>query len=264
MKWGSQKLAFWVRYSPIAAAVIWLGWLILVLAMAPDEGERFSSSGQFGDSFGPLAALMSSFAAAGAITALSFQQVESSKRAFESNFFSLLSHFTTIISEIDIQEYRTVLSETGEEIDELNREFRGRDALRVMLDELRTEIDYATFPRKRDIEGSYETFYARWNDDLGHYFRSLYHIFRLINDNCPSDKMFYVRIARAHLSNSELFLLGYNLMFGEGKEKFLQLACQFCLLHNIDFSMADSRERQVFCDFPRKIFGKHRQITTAR
>lgn len=194
----SKMTGRWLRRSPPFIIGLWVAWIALTLYFGRvGKSADFSVVGQFGDSFGAFSALMGALAAAGALGALSFQLEESARQTFDSNLFSLLSHFTDIVSNTDVQEYMTVVDDQGMSHDKLNREFKGRDALRVMLDELRETLDFANGVTKAQVLSRYNEFYVTWNDDLGHYFRSLYHIFRLIDERCPVDKVFYARIVRA-------------------------------------------------------------------
>jgi hypothetical protein len=78
----------------------------------------FETSGQFGDSFGGLSALMSTLAAIGAWQAVSAQMKDSQKRelenyqnqkvlerqSFETTFFNMLSFFGDMVSTIELPE----------------------------------------------------------------------------------------------------------------------------------------------------------------
>jgi hypothetical protein len=179
-------------------------------------------------------------------------------------FFATLNYLTQIVSATDVQEYADYQDDNGNVRTELNREFVGRDAFKAMLEDLRERLAYADADTRTPPDLAYKKFYSEWNDDLGHYFRTLYHLFRLIDDRRPRKPMFYARIARAQLSNSELFLLGYNCIYGEGKEKFSKYLADFRLLHNIDFSGVHSREWDLFLlHLPRDSFGRHTQICFA-
>lgn len=57
----------------------------------------------------------------------------------------------------------------------------------------------------------------------------------MIDEECPGDqarKLRYARIARSHLSSSEICLLGYNCSVGVGRHKFKKLANSYGLFHN--------------------------------
>jgi hypothetical protein len=69
------------------------------------------------------------------------------------------------------------------------------------------------------VVDAYYDVYRRMETHLGHYFRNLYHIFKLVNDSKlpESAKRKYVALARAQLSHPESTLLFFN-----GKSEFGQ------------------------------------------
>jgi len=221
---------------------LWGGWLWLVIAYGQHtqiEGSGqalpFQISGAFGDSFGGIASFMATLAAAGALMAFVEQRESNARQNFESNFFSLLSHFQDIVNQLDVESIKKTTTRTPTKTKtsiHVMRKMEGRDAIRRMLALLREGIDVTDFSNVKIICKKYDLFYAKWADDLGHYFRILYHIIRMIDEKCPGDKIYYTRLVRAHLSSSEIALISYNLVCGEGREKFVEYAEKYALLHN--------------------------------
>ena len=88
----------------------------------------------------------------------------------------------------------------------------------------------------------YEDFYKRYQHDLGHYFRNLYHIIKFVDETDAlksSDasvehkgRRRYTSLARAQLSVYELGLLFYNGLGSEGR-KFKPLIERYGLLENL-------------------------------
>ena len=88
----------------------------------------------------------------------------------------------------------------------------------------------------------YELFYFRFQGDLGHYFRTLYHVIKfvyscqLLNDVDEKitikNKRRYTSIVRAQLSQYELALLFYNGLSDYGNEKLKPLIERYGLLEN--------------------------------
>jgi hypothetical protein len=118
----------------------------------------------------------------------------------------------------------------------------GREAFRLMYqDQLRDTYHkpYEGFPteeRARAVNDTYEKFYEVWRGELGHYFRSLYHTFKFIDQSHLSEKgkSVYANIVRAQLSTYELTLLFYNCLWGEGKEGFKPLVEKYGILKHIN------------------------------
>jgi hypothetical protein len=150
------------------------------------------------------------------INRLRLRESEEDKRNshtdFERAFFQLLEFHRSIVNSID------VVSPTSSTT--------GQDAFRSML------LLFA----KNMSTGSQESWkytYKRHENDLGHYFRFLYHIVSFVDQKEIDDQYFYVRLLRATLSQSELILIALNCAFGEGKEKFQPLIEKYAFLHNI-------------------------------
>ena len=83
------------------------------------------------------------------------------------------------------------------------------------------------------ILDTYLRFYNKNQSDLGHYFRNLYHIIKLVKYSDIVDKLKYTNLVRAQLSSYELLLLFYNCLSTNGKEKFKPLIEEFHLLKNM-------------------------------
>lgn len=79
----------------------------------------------------------------------------------------------------------------------------------------------------------YELFYINHEHEIGHYFRLLYNIVKLVKLTDGIDKKQYTNILRAQLSSYELKLLFYNCISSWGKEKFKPLVEEFALLKTI-------------------------------
>lgn len=256
------------------AVLIWAGWAIIVLGykagllpfFGPQEGS-LELAGQFGDAFGALASFMAALAAAAALSAFLRQRSEMASQEFERNFYSLLSNLQLQIAETDIKRFdpadvrqlrRSFAEHKHADIHLQDQraflipltEIKGRDAFRALLNRLRKYIENPNrFADSKSIHRKYNVFYDQWHDDLGHYFRTLYHIFRVIDEECPGDKMRYARIVRAHLSSSEIVLLAYNCSVGEGRHKFKRYVEEFALLHNYHLRLGSEfyvREREFF------------------
>lgn len=82
----------------------------------------------------------------------------------------------------------------------------------------------------------YEIFYNRNKDELAHYLRVLYRIFKFIDNTknllTEEQKWFYMKIVRAQLSEGELFILFYNSYTDNGSN-FLKLVLKYNLLKHL-------------------------------
>ena len=94
---------------------------------------------------------------------------------------------------------------------------------------------------EKTIISKYESFYANYHYNLGHFFRFVYHIVKYIIDNYESDidRHKYLGILQAQLSNDELGLLFFNCISkysvnSKGEYKFHDWIDKYQLLQNID------------------------------
>lgn len=199
--------------------------------------------GQFGDfvggvlnpafSFLALFALLATFALQVRQLRMSANELRNSAEAlikqeqvqlrqnFESSFFQLLRLHNDIVNSIDL------VSEEG-------RMTRGRDCLRVFLKRLELKLTQAG--ALRDFEAfvvTYNVFHADHEHEIGHYFRLLYNIVKLVKRTEGIDKKYYTNLVRAQLSSAELKLLFYNCLSNWGAEKFKPMVEEFALLKTI-------------------------------
>lgn len=246
-----------IHKAIIALSTLFLAYCIYVLCAGAGynfTGRHwdFEVSGQLGDSFGPLNTLMASVAALSAIAAYLSQRKElvrvsalaeaervtADKRDFESTFFNLLNLLRETVREIDIP-------------DRYGKDpVSGRDGLKRLLD---THLGRPSGSRQKDEE-SYRSTYSDFRDDLAHYFRTIYHILKYIDGSSVDDKMLYVRLLRATLSNAEIVLVALNCMYGGGKEKLKPLVENYSLLHNI--SASSSNRWNITTSFVASAFGE--------
>lgn len=243
---------------PAIIVVLWLVWLAGIMLTGQrvflfGTGYDFATAAQFGDAFGSLSGLMASLAAAGAWYAVVLQrnqiveqdkqaqkdEAQRKKQAFEQNFFQLLSHLAPIVRETEYSERRGM--------DRERLYFSGKDAFGKMLGQLRQQSGYDLQRSKYNFpEWTYRKFYLNYQDDLGNYFRVLFHIANYVYINKEIDRAFYLKSLFAQLSNSALILLGYNCVLGHGKGKFLPIVEEFQGLSNIGWSSAGGYEEVLF------------------
>ncbi len=225
------------------------GWYLYDL---PDRGT-------FGDMFGAINALFSGLAFAGVIFAILLQRKELSlqrkeleltrnelagqknemelqnktllKQRFENTFFQLLSLQQEIINSID-------LVDTNKQ----NLVTSGRDCIKIFYEQYRRSWDkrhdqFKDDTEREKINNIYLAFYNANQAEIGHYFRSLYHIIKLIDRSEIENKRVYTNLVRAQLSSHELTLLFYNCLSDLGVEKFKPLAEKYALFKNIPRSL---------------------------
>lgn len=140
------------------------------------------------------------------------------QQTFEGTFFQSLRLHNEIVATMEIREYS----------------LKGRACLDHHLKELQDLLSKEA--ATKDLERFvlyYDYFYREHQVDLGHYFRMLYNIVKLVHRTDGVDKRFYTNMVRAQLSSAELMLLFYNCLSSWGSDKFKPLVEEFALLKTI-------------------------------
>lgn len=228
----------YLAYAGAATAILVLGLYFYIFQGSLSSDH--SRWGQFGDfvggvlnptfSFLALIAILATFALQVRELRISTRELKNSADAlikqndtlrhqnFEATFFQLLRLHNGIINSMDL-------------VRKDGRVTRGRDCLKAFLDRLENGLresngnkSYTTF-----LE-SYDFFFMEHQDEIGHYFRLLYNIVKLVKRTERIDKRFYTNLIRAQLSSAELMLLFYNCLSTWGRDKFKPLVEEFALL----------------------------------
>jgi len=173
------------------------------------------------------------------------------KQNFENTFFNLIDLHYNIISQLvvevnDLEEekisnkikeiiFKSSLSIAGIQLN-TNKEmiFKGRDVFEFLLN----YICYETI-MPHEVISRYKAIQNHHNDILGHYFRNLYQILKLI-DNIDKqilsieEKRKYTSILRAQLSTYELALLSINCLENiVDKGEFKNLLIRYSMLEHL-------------------------------
>lgn len=228
--------------------VIGLWFISYIMLKDIDSNKR----GTFGDMFGGVNALFTGLAFAGVMYTILLQKKELRetreefkiqnetlrRQRFENTFFQMVNLHHEIVTRLSHlgNEGRVVLHTGHTELSGIltnnhHLHFKGKLHLINDFSEHRLVIDKSYL----------DSFYPRYHYAFSHYFRNLYHIFKLIYISpliAPSDKQYYATLVRAQLSPDELYLIFYNsLMEDLGSPKFLFLIREFNILKNMDTSM---------------------------
>jgi len=205
------------------------------------DQDGLKRSALLGDSFGFFSALMAALAAIGALLALLEQRVAVRRQVFISTFTALLDRLQQVVqnTEYVVMQRRDIGSGLLEE--EVVDSVSGQAAFFELTQELRIGI-MSLHHRNMDQDATfglmikaYEDFYEYNKDSLGHYFRQLYHILLYIDESEEFDKRRFAKMVRAACTNSQLLLLAYNVVSGEGRVKFVDLVREYSMLHNLSF-----------------------------
>jgi hypothetical protein len=230
--------------------------LIAVIAIWVISGSLLYSAkdrGTFGDMFGAVNALFSGLAFASLIYTVWMQRQELSlqrqeleltrvelrgqkeemklqnktfaMQRFENTFFELLRVHGQIVEAIDLQSTSRPTT-------------KGRDCFKVFFSRFSDQFDRKLLTDQSELtleicRSTYATFYQKYQHEIGHYFRHLYHIIKFVKESEIVEKRQYTNFVRAQLSSYELAMLFYNGVSILGAEKFKPLIEEFALLKNL-------------------------------
>jgi hypothetical protein len=246
------------------AVVLWVLYWTLVVLLVDDPTER----GQFGDLFGGINALFSAGAFAGLIYTVLLQrkelrlqreeltqtreelkgqkvqlEIQNSvlrQQSFENTFFEMMRRHEDIVNAIEVPVSMHEVVSGRRAFGILFGEFERRFHEAVADDPLGDPLQH--------VQSAYTAFFAARQSDLGHYFRNLYHMVKLVADRDlmvpPStvselaatyllSNRRYSALIRAQLSSYEHLLLFYNGLSTYGFDKFKPLIERFALLENM-------------------------------
>lgn len=139
------------------------------------------------------------------------------QQTFEQTFFQTLSLLNALVTNITMGTVEAPV--VGRDCFRRLYRFYGKNA--------KDDTDVESLSR------NYIAFYGRYGYEIGHYFRTLYNLVKLVDRSAVEDKRFYTNIIRAQLSDQELGLLFYNCLSPLGNEKFKPMVEKYALLKNM-------------------------------
>ena len=211
-----------VRRVVVGVVIIWLVWFfnpsLAMRMMIPWSPENV---GQWGDSFGALNALMSTFAFGAVFYTLRLQQrqiIETQRdqhvQRFESSFFEILRIFREAREKFQYRYSKEYIA--SNQPGAKNAIYSGLEAIRranfEMLWALREAPIEAISPQY--VSGVYDdAILGRFESTTAPYFRLLYTLlFRIKSDDKlnSSEKRRYANLLRSQLTSHEVALAGFN------------------------------------------------------
>lgn len=189
---------------------------------------------------------------------LQAQNLTMQRQVFESSFFALLGAYQDIVRMLDVSDLRHKTIHRGRDCfkyfyDAFKNEdgavtYLGREHLSPnkaeLVKRLSTGPDFLDFMCSRgatdnNIVQAYVSFFLDHQSDIGHYFRTIYHIYRFIDESDLEweEKQRFSRIVRAQLSTYELLLFFYNGLSPYGYKKFWPLANKYEIFQNLDVDL---------------------------
>lgn len=256
--------------SAIALAVVyWWGWQV-------PTGSKPEQLGQMGDYFGgllnPLVSTLTLFVAI-SVWRLQKKEVEETRKALEEQartaeqqrqeqrFFDLLNVYQQAVSSIFVAAHKP--STNGE----FPVQYTGKEAISQIVrsdgtSELRhfNEHGYGAWTSAFYTVQTREQLIPFWCNEttaslLDHYFRVVFRILSEAETLLTSQHFRYIKLFRAQLSRSELFILAYNIWLDEEGKKMIPMAEKYGLLKHLPRGHLRTTLEQ---ELPAQVFGRTR------
>lgn len=265
------KILFWLlaAISLIAAVGFYVYRLFaLPLASSPNDFGVFGDyiGGVIGAFTGFISIVFLYFTYQKQLDIFKEQQRQTEMRQFEENFFQLLDGFRFIRKELnsvndaenvgkDCLEYVRGLLEKP--IDAICAAENAFDTLNALT--TRTKIDKV-----------YQNVFIPQANQLGHYFRSLYHLLKYIDTHCPEDdnggggKKMYFDLVQSQMSVDELYITCINGISSYGRKNLHPILDKSSFLENLAIDDNVSIQKLVYFYYPntkrKNITGKRKNI----
>lgn len=221
----------------LAVISCWIFWPRIITDCFPKWDDD-----KLGDRYGALNTVFTGLAFAGLIFTILLQQrqirdadEENILRRFENTFFRLQDAYKQIVDTTELNQARHFSNAKKLEAFERMSFSASQTICAGRLPWNKVTLDI--------VQKAWPTFFARFEDKLAHYFRVLYHIFKLIDSSeiDRENKDFYARLFRAQLTSAELTLLFFNGMTDYG-ENFKDYVERYALLKHFPKEIVDNNK----------------------
>ncbi|MCT7650951.1 putative phage abortive infection protein [Aliarcobacter butzleri] len=129
-----------------------------------------------------------------------------------------------------------------------DKEYNGRKSFYKLFEILNQFIKDHINSNNNNPTGLYNAFHSEYSQIINHYFRNLYHILRIVDEEDDFDidkKKYYTSILRAQISNYELALIFMNAIYKEGDSKLFPLLVKFEFMEPLNLVIAQPHNNNV-------------------
>lgn len=179
--------------------------------------------------------------------ALELQITSVTRQNFESTFFQMLTLHNTIVNSISVYEREATYS-IVEPAPTKDTETKGRACFDTFLDNFARDYRQASGATERErLQHAYDEFWSYRQQDLAHYYRYLYNVLRFVHESeGVENKLRYVKLLRAQLSDYELAMLFYTALNKHGIN-YWRYIHEYQLLDNMpDSIFLDPSHKKLF------------------
>ncbi|KLE08116.1 hypothetical protein AF79_09140 [Aliarcobacter butzleri L354] len=131
---------------------------------------------------------------------------------------------------------------------EEDKEYNGRKTLYQLFTILNQFIKDYIYSNNNQAIGLYNAFHSEYSQIINHYFRNIYHILKIIEEEDDFDidkKKYYTNILRAQISNYELALIFMNAIYRKEDSKLFPLLVKFEFMEPLNFVIAEPYNSNV-------------------
>lgn len=230
---------FYVWLS-VAALLGLLGPVAVIAVKFWGEWSADSANwGDFGDYLGGTAGvLLNALGFTAVLVTMRIQQNDSLKsdqalaRArVEEHLYRLLDTLADVLAGVELR-----ASESGNVIASGRGAFRNFYSKKFAAAYEETSEEMTGADERDVVRASFDLLFRRHGAKFGHYFRTLYHCFLIIEDPVltPDERQRYADLVSCRLSKFELLLLMYNCLGSIGERKFKALVERYGLFEHLD------------------------------
>lgn len=155
-------------------------------------------------------------------SALSKQASAIARQNFENSLFQSLSFLNSITENLKVTDpYH-------------GKERKGEDVFTALVNGMERSAFNKSLGTQDDLESStgFKNYLARYSSNYAKYLRTLYNIYRLLDESNFSSNKFYSRIVRSQISDDALIFLFYNSLDFRGL-KFQKYIVRYEVLDNV-------------------------------
>ena len=246
-------IIFWtvIILTTVAMIAVYM-WRLWDLQFATEP----SAFGTFGDYVGGVLGAFTGLVSIGLLYITYRKQIEiflaqklqAESQQFEQTFFHLLDNFRVLRQQLNNKKERTeglayiqsVRALIEKDIDKICKEEGAFDDLNVV-------------ETRKKIGDTYMTAFQAESDQLGHYFRSLYHLLKYIKEHCPKEdnKKMYFDLVQAQMNTDEQYLTCINVISNLGWRKLRPLLNDSSFLENLAIDENESIRQLVYFYYPK-------------
>ncbi|MFF2529278.1 putative phage abortive infection protein [Brevibacillus sp. NPDC058079] len=174
-------------------------------------------------------------------TEMELTRLTQEKQRVESAIFHGISLHNEIVNSMEFIEHDEHFDMNEGKKTQYSVTYRGRNVIKELYSVLRSRLSFDLGKitieyRHLQIKSKYKLWYEKNEHYIGHYYRNLYHLFKMIDNSIldPKEKEKYADIVRAQLSSAELLLLFYNAISFSENNNFIPHIHRYNILKHIN------------------------------